>query len=84
MTRERPANTHQVWGCDWEVPNLYMKLLFIMSRCSRLTYCIQVRFGGLDPVDLARAHLLSSDVTRNRQDRSSFRTWLFRFLVESC
>ena len=31
----------QVWGSDWELPNLYMKLLFIVSRCSRLTYCIQ-------------------------------------------
>ncbi len=29
------------WGDDWELPNLYMKLLFVVARCSRLTYCIQ-------------------------------------------
>ena len=24
------------WGEDWDLPNMYMKLLFIMSRCSRV------------------------------------------------
>mmetsp|Transcript_24573 Transcript_24573/g.80532 ORF Transcript_24573/g.80532 Transcript_24573/m.80532 type:complete len:1491 (-) Transcript_24573:126-4598(-) len=31
----------QLWGDDWPLPNMYMKLLFIVSRCSRLSYCIQ-------------------------------------------
>jgi hypothetical protein len=36
------------WGEDWGAPNFYMKLLFVVSRCSRLAYCIQ-------PLDTGRA-----------------------------
>eukprot|EP00286_Rhodomonas_abbreviata_P020956 CAMPEP_0181299946 /NCGR_PEP_ID=MMETSP1101-20121128/6620_1 /TAXON_ID=46948 /ORGANISM="Rhodomonas abbreviata, Strain Caron Lab Isolate" /LENGTH=861 /DNA_ID=CAMNT_0023405135 /DNA_START=348 /DNA_END=2930 /DNA_ORIENTATION=- len=34
------SNKLQVWENDWGLPNFYMKLLFIVSRCSRLAYCI--------------------------------------------
>lgn len=31
----------ELWNDGWNLPNYYMKLLFIVSRCSRVAYCIQ-------------------------------------------